>query len=58
MVNGINNPIATTNDWIKTDCKRYLKEVLVLDLKYLFGITSLNSFMLGISLSSIKRAWP
>ena len=57
-VNGINNPIETTNNWIKTDVKRYLKEVFVLDLKYWLGITSLNSFMLGISLFSIASAWP
>ena len=32
-INGIDKPIATTNDWMKADCKRYLKEVLVLHLK-------------------------
>ena len=57
-VNGIDKPIAITNDWIKAVCKRYLKEIIVLLLKYWSGITSLNCFMLGISSFFISSAWP
>ena len=57
-VNGIFNPIQTTNEWIMAVCKRYLKDVFVLHCKYWTGIISWNSFMVGISLLSITSAFP